>query len=148
MLKGLLAAALAGEAQQVASRARRAALLLGLAAVAIAIGVGFLIGLAYMIAARRFGSLEAAAGFGIGFIAIGLTCVLANSLAARNARKRRKVERGPELRGLAIAAALTALPSLLRSRAALTSLAVPVVGIIALRIFAENRKPPKDGPGF
>lgn len=144
MLRGLLAAALTGEARQAAKRARRAALLLALAAAALAIAVGFLIAAAYMLAARRFGGIEAAIGFGVGFFALGAICILANMIAAEKARQRRKIERGPELRGLAVAAALTALPSLLRSRATLPLLVVPAIGLIALKIFSENRKPRMD----
>jgi hypothetical protein len=143
MLRGLLGAALTGEALQIAGRARRAAILLAFAGVMLAIGIGFLIGAGYILAARQFGNLEAATGFGAAFVVIGLACLLANRIAADRARRRRQAERGPELRGIAVAAALAALPSLLRHpRAVLSSLALPAAGLIALRIVAENRPRP------
>ncbi len=142
MFRGLLGAALAGEFQQVTDRARRAALLLSIAAVAIAVGVGFLIGACYLLAARQFGNLEASIGFGVAFIVIGLLCLLANRLAARHARQKRKLERGPELRGLAIAGALAALPTLLRHpKALLPVVALPALGLVAMKIADENRSP-------
>lgn len=145
MLRTLLTALISGEVAALARSARRAAILYALAAIAFAAAFGFLVGALFVFVSERFGAIATAIGFATGFIIVGVSCLVANGLRARAARHRRQAEREPELRGLAIAAALAALPSLLSSRKALAGLAVPLLGLLALKIHDENRK--KDGDG-
>jgi hypothetical protein len=144
MLRGLIAMVLSGEARRFAGRARSAALLYLLAFLAFAIGAGFLVGACFVLAAERFGTVNAAVAFGLGFGAAGLASLIVNALMARAWRRRREREKASEWQALAMTAALALLPSLVRSRAGKAGLILPVLGLIALRILDENRKPDKD----
>ena len=75
-LASLLVSFVTGEAGTIAKQVRGAAIAYGLALLGALVGMCFLVLAAYLWAARRFGSIEAALGFGIGIGA-------ASTLAAR-----------------------------------------------------------------
>src|SRR5690606_19268187 len=122
MLKPLIGAFLAGESRQLAARAKMAAICSGLAALCLLAVAGFLISAGFMLVAARIGSLEAALLFGAGFLAIALILIIANAVARRIAQRRRRLERASEWQPLAIAAAVTLLPGLARSKVGLAAL--------------------------
>jgi hypothetical protein len=127
-------------------RARRAAVAYLLAGLIGLCGIGFLIGAAYMWCARRYGGIEAALAFGGGFIVIAILILVAHRLMA-GARARRTAERrGADLKAVGIAAAIAALPTLLRGRAGPGALLLPILGLAAYLIYRENTKPGPDEP--
>ena len=139
MLASLIAAFVSGEAMDVARRAKWAAIAYLLAAILCLCGLGFLIGAAYIAAARRFGSIEAAIGFGIAFLVMAALVLAIRAIAA--SLRRRPSRRTIDLATIAGAGAVSALPLLLRSRAGIIS---PLIALAAYAIYRENRKKKSD----
>ena len=138
MLASLISGFASSEAAQAFRRLKFMAVAYLIAGLAVLTGLGFLIGAGYIAASRRFGPMEAAIGFGIGFIVLaGLVVLVFNMIAnARERRERRR--RASDMKSIGIAAAIAAAPVVLRNRAALGMLAVPALGLLAYRIFKEN----------
>ncbi len=144
MLKSLIGTLIAGEAKQLTRRAKGAVILYALAIVALAVGAGFLIGAGYIAAAARYDALNAAIGFGVGFIVLAMIFLVVNSVQARAWRRKREEERSGELKTLAATAVIAALPGLLKSRAGLAGILIPIAGLVALKIIDENRDEEED----
>jgi protein-S-isoprenylcysteine O-methyltransferase Ste14 len=140
MLASLIAAFASGEAMDAVRRAKVTAIAYLAAAVFGLCGAGFLIGAAYIVAARRFGTVEAAVGFGVCFLLIAIIILAVRSLAARS-RARRARRRGADLATIAGVAAVSVLPALLKSRAGIIA---PIVALAAYAIYRENQKKPDD----
>jgi undecaprenyl pyrophosphate phosphatase UppP len=141
MLASLLASLASGETLQAIRRARRTAIVYLFAGVAGLIGVGFLIGALYIFLSERYGRLETAIGFGIGFIVFALLILLVHRLTAASRARRLAARRKSDLTAMGIAAALAALPALTRSRAGLGALLAPALAVVAYAIYRENSKP-------
>lgn len=137
MLASLITAFISGEAVDIARRARTTFIIYVLASILAVTGIGFLVGAGYIAAAERYGSLAAAIGFGLGFLAVAII-VLASRSVVLSARRRREKRRSLDLAAIAGAAAITALPVLLRSKAGLIA---PLIAVAAYMIYRENRKP-------
>ena len=134
MLASLIAAFASGEAMKVVHRAKVTAIAYALAGLCGFCGLGFLIGAGYIAASRRYGSLEAAISFGVGFIVIALLILAIRAIAARS-RARRARRRGIDLAAIAGVAAMSVLPTLLKSRAGIIA---PIVALAAYAIYREN----------
>ena len=144
MLASLLASLASGETVVAIRRARRAAIVYVLAGMAGLCGVGFLIGALYIWLSEKYGPLETAIGFGVGFIVIAGLILLIHRLTAGSRARRVAERRKSDLTAVGIAAAIAALPGLTRSRAGLGALLAPALAVVAYAIYRENRKP---GPG-
>lgn len=141
----LLLSLITGEASAVAKRARRSVVEYAIVAVAALLGFGFLLLAGYIYAARRYGELEAALGFGGGFLVVAIAVLIIHRVAAR-ARARRARERASrEALAIAGALALTTLPSLLSKRGLVAGMAIPLVSAIAYAIYRENSGEDDDG---
>ena len=134
MLASLIAAFASGEAMNLVHRAKVATIAYALAALCGLCGLGFLVGAGYIVASRRYGSLEAAIGFGIGFIVLALFILAIRAIAARS-RARRARRRGVDLAAIAGVAAMSVLPTLLKSRAGIIA---PIVALAAYALYREN----------
>lgn len=137
MLASLITAFVSGEAMDIARRARTTLVVYVVVAMLALTGIGFLVGAGYIAAAQRYGSLEAAIGFGLGFLAAAIIVLTARSVAS-STRRRRDKRRSIDLATIAGAAAVTALPVLLRSKAVMVA---PLIAAVAYMIYRENRKP-------
>jgi undecaprenyl pyrophosphate phosphatase UppP len=144
MLASLIASLASGETVVAIRRARRAAIVYLLAGTAGIIGVGFLIGALYIWLSELYGRLETALGFGVGFIVLALLIVLVHRLTAGSRAKRAAERRRSDLTAMGVAAALAALPGLMRSRAGLGTLVAPALAVVAYAIYRENSKPKPD----
>lgn len=147
MLPSLIMSIVSGEAADAAARARRAAIVYGIAAVLMLIGLGFLVGAGYIVSARRLGNLEATLAFAAGFVVVALVLIVSQRIWSK-ARARRIVERRKrEVTGLASAAALALLPTLLSKKSTVSVLALPIIGAIAYAVWRENAGSDTDGAG-
>lgn len=146
MLASLIAAFASGETMRSLRQARKAALAYALAGVAVLCGLGFLIAAAYIWAAHRYGDIEAALGFGAGFFLLAGIVLLVHKLAARSRKRAASRLRTSELTTITTAAALAALPVLMRSKGGLGAMLVPVAAIVAYAIYRENRPSGGDDP--
>jgi undecaprenyl pyrophosphate phosphatase UppP len=144
MLASLIASLASGETVVAIRRARRAAIVYLLAGTAGIIGVGFLIGALYIWLSELYGRLETALGFGVGFIVLALLILLVHRLTAGSRAKRAAERRRSDLTAMGVAAALAALPGLMRSRAGLGTLLAPALAVVAYAIYRENSKPKPD----
>jgi undecaprenyl pyrophosphate phosphatase UppP len=144
MLASLIATLASGETVVAIRRARRAAIVYLLAGTAGVIGVGFLIGALYIWLSELYGRLETALGFGVGFIVLALLILLVHRLTAGSRAKRAAERRRSDLTAMGVAAALAALPGLMRSRAGLGTLLAPALAVVAYAIYRENSKPKPD----
>jgi predicted membrane channel-forming protein YqfA (hemolysin III family) len=142
MLASLIAAFASGEAMNAVHRAKVTAIAYLLAAIAGLCGLGFLVGAAYIVAARKFGDVEAAISFGVGLLLITLLILAVRSIAARS-RARRARRRGVDLATIAGVAAVSMLPALLKSRAGIIA---PIVALAAYAIYRENQNNKPDDP--
>lgn len=140
MLASIIRSLASGELSDVFGRMRRAAFVYVLAAAAVLCGLGFLLGAGFMLAERRFGPIAAATGFGVGFIVLALLVLAIHAgVEARARARRRKKARAAELSGILGAAAMAALPSLLRSRLGVLEALAPFAAILAYEVYKENR---------
>jgi undecaprenyl pyrophosphate phosphatase UppP len=148
MLASLIASLASGETVVAIRRARRAAIVYLGAGTAGLCGVGFLIGALYIWISERYGRLETALGFGVGFIVLALLILLIHRLTAGSRARRATERRKSDLAAMGIAAALAALPGLMRSRVGLGALLAPALAVVAYAIYRENSrpKPDRDGP--
>lgn len=149
MLASLIASFASGETVVALRRARQAAIAYVLAAMASLCGIGFLIGAGYIWTARRYGSLEASLVFGIGFLLLAGIVLVIHRLAMDRRRRREIRRRNKDMTNIAIASAIAAVPTLLRSKAGLGTLVAPALAAAAYAIYRENsgkpRRPPQDG---
>lgn len=137
MLARLIATVLTGEIAFTAGQMRRRAIMIALAALMVAFGLCFLVGAAYLAAAARYGTVEAALLFGVGFLVIGMVFLIWDKLATRVDRRHAAERRASETKVLAGAAALAVLPSLI-SRGGIAALAIPAVLAAAYAVYREN----------
>jgi undecaprenyl pyrophosphate phosphatase UppP len=144
MLASLIASLASGETRVAMRRARRAAITYVLAGMAGLVGVGFLIGALYIWLSERYGRLETAIGFGVGFIVLAALILLVHRLTAASRARRAAERRKADLTAMGVAAALAALPGLMRSRAGLGALLAPALAVVAYAIYRENSKPESD----
>ena len=144
MLASLIGAFISGEAMNVARRAKAAAIAYLLAAILVLIGLGFLIVAGYIAAARHFGSITAAIGFGVGFLLLAGIVLGAHAIIA-SARRRQKNRRGIDLAAIAGAAAVSGLP-LLFKRGGIAGVMAPLLALLAYAVYRENRSAPPDDP--
>lgn len=146
MLASLIASIATSEAGLAVRRTRRAATAYLAAAVFGICGIGFLVGAAYVWAARRYGHVEAALGFGIGFLVLSGLILLVHKLAGQARARKARRQRKADMATLGTAAAMALVPTLLRSKGGIGALLGPVVALAAYQIYRENRKP-DDGDG-
>jgi hypothetical protein len=145
-LGSLIAGLASGETAAIVRRARWAALVYAVAGLAGLCGIGFLIGACYIWTSRHYGSLHAAFGFGIGFLALAGLVVLIFRLSARLRARKRAKQRRSDMTAIGVTAALAVLPSLLRGKRGIGLLVAPAVALAAYAIYRENNEPDRDGP--
>ena len=138
MLASLLTAFASNEALHAARQARRAAIAYLAAALAALAGLGFLVGAAYVHAAERYGTVNAALAFAGGFFLLALLIVLIHKIASGTRARAIARQRPVELKTIGAAAALTVLPMLLRSKGGLATLFGPAVAMALYAIYREN----------
>jgi len=143
-LASLISALASGEAIAAMRRARTAAIVYGLAAVAALCGLGFLLGAAYIWAADRYGSMAACLGFAAGFLVIAGLILIIHQLAAGTRARRRARRRNADLKALGITAALAVLPALLKGKGGKGIILGPMIALAAYAIYRENVKPDRD----
>jgi len=146
MIAALLGSLASGEIALALRRAKLAIIFYGFIAIFLLCGIGFLIGAGYIYAADRYGSLNAALGFGGGFIALALVVWVVFKLSAPRRERRRAAVRKSEISALAAASGIAVASNLLRSRAGIGLLATPLIGYFAYQIIKENtsKLPPDD----
>lgn len=137
MLATLLAAFASAETGAVANRIRRSVRDYALAAIAAVIGLGFLLGAAFVAVADRYGGMPTAIGFGIGFLLLAGMILAYHRISARIREKRAMQRRSVEMKSIAGAAAVTALPLLARAFGA-KGLLLPFVALAALAVLREQ----------
>ena len=149
LLASLLSGFASGETVAAIRRARTAAIVYTLAALAAFCGLGFLVGAAYIWAAARYGSFAAALGFGVGFLVIAGLVLLVHRLTSGARARREARRRSADMKALGITAALAVLPTLLKGKGGLGVLLGPAVALAAYAIYRENVKPddPDAGEG-
>ena len=145
-LASLISALATGEAIAAMRRARTAAIVYGLAAVAALCGLGFLLGAAYIWTADRYGPMAACLGFAAGFLVIAGLILIIHQLAAGKRARRRARRRNADLKALGITAALAVLPALLKGKGGKGVILGPMIALAAYAIYRENVKPGADDP--
>lgn len=144
MLASLIANLASGEAAVALRRARYATIAYILAAVFGMLGLAFLISAGFVWTARRFGHIEAALGFGVGFLAVAGLVLVTHKFAARSRAREHKRKRSSDMAAMGVATALAVLPTLLRSKGGLAAVLGPVLAIAAYAIYRENVPPGED----
>ncbi len=122
-------------------RARRAAVAYLLAGLVGLVGLGFLVGAAFIWASRRWGGIEAALGFAGVFLLIAVLILIVHKLTAGMRRRRAADLRKSEMTTIGVATALAVLPTLLKGRAGIGVLAAPAIALAAYAIYRENAGP-------
>lgn len=145
MLARLLASFAAGEMSGAVKRLRISAAAFMVAALLALFGTGFLVFAAFILAADKWGAVNAALGFGVAFLAMAgivlLVLKIWTSAQARRARRRRVSDAGL----LAGTAALTLLPSLLARSGKIGGIALPILAAVGYAIYRENTRPADEG---
>lgn len=141
MLRSLIAAFISGEASNMARRARRAIVAYLMAGLAGLVGLGFLVAAGYLVVAERFGSVEAAVGFGVGFLLVAGLIVGIYGLSSRRRKRKAADRRSLDIASIVAAAVVSLLPSLVRGRAGVAAVVWPVLAVLAYAIYRENTAP-------
>ena len=144
MLASLISGLASGETVAAIRRARTAAIVYGVAALAALCGLGFLVAAAYIWTAGRYGPMAASLGFGGGFLVIAGLVLLVYRLASGGRARRRAQRRDADLKAIGITAALAVLPTLLKGKSGLGVILGPAVALAAYAIYRENVKPGAD----
>lgn len=144
MLASLIAGFASGETAAIIKRARLAAIFYSLAALAGLCAIGFFVGAGYIWSARHYGDVEAALGFGIGFLVLAGLLVLALWLSVGARKRRRAMRRKADMTAIGVSTALALLPTLLRDKGGRGLLLAPAIALAAYAIYRENAGP-KDG---
>jgi hypothetical protein len=144
MLASLISGFASGETVAAIRRARTAAFVYAVAALAALCGLGFLVGAAYIWTASRYGSMAASLGFGAGFLVVAGLILLIYQLASGARARRRAKRRDADLKAIGITVALAVLPTLLKGKGGLGVILGPVVALAAYAIYRENVKPGAD----
>ncbi len=144
MLRSMVMALIAGQAKELTRRVRSAALLNLLAVIFATVGAGFLVGAGFIVAANRYGTLESAIGFAIGFLAVAALLFAVNAIQSRAWKRRQEQMQANEMKTLAATALIAALPGLLKSKSGLAGILLPIAGLVALKIYDENRDRTED----
>ncbi|TPK78291.1 hypothetical protein FJ527_07335 [Mesorhizobium sp. B2-4-18] len=148
LLASLLSGFASGETVAAIRRARTAAIVYMLAALAVFCGIGFLVGAAYIWASARYGSLAAALGFGVGFLVIAGLVLLTHRLMSGTRMRREARRRKTDMKAIGITAALAVLPALLKGglkgKGGLGVILGPAVALAAYAIYRENVKSDTD----
>lgn len=140
MLATLLSSVLAGEAGTFTRRAKIAAIFYGLIGLLVSLGLFFGLIAGYIATAARFGPVEAAIGFCVGFLGIAVVLYLAYRIYTAREKKKAQARRAADFSSAGIAAALALAPTLMRGNM-LLKLGVPTVAVLGYFIFKENAKP-------
>jgi len=146
LLATLVASVVSGEATDAMARARRAAVAYVLAGLLALCGVGFLIGAGYMALADEVGSIFAALWFAGGFFVLALIILLVQRIGARARARNMAKRRSSDMKAVASAAALAALPTLLAGRGKVALLVLPALAAFAYGIWRENAPRDRDEP--
>jgi len=147
MLGPLIAAVASGEFFGAIRRARGAALAYVFAGIFGITGVAFLVGAGFVIASRRWGTVEAAIGFGLSFLLIAVLVLAFHSLSRRWRANRVSKQRSVDVATIAGAAAVSLLPVLMRSKGGLGGIVGPLIAVAAYAIYRENKaRKPDDDP--
>lgn len=144
MLASLISGLASGEIAAAVRRARTAAIVYALAALAALCGLGFLVGASYVWVAGRYGPMAACIGFGVGFLVIAGLLLLIHQLSAGARNRRRAQRRNADMKAIGITAALAVLPILLKGRGGLGTILGPAIALAAYAIYRENVKPDAD----
>lgn len=145
-LASLLAGLASGETAAALRRAKLAAIVYLVAAAAALVGAGFLVGALYIWTARRYGPIEAAAGFGVGFLVIAGLVLLVFRLSSGSRARQRERRRKADVTALGLTAALALLPALARGKGGLGVILGPAAALVAYAIYRENVKSGPDDP--
>ncbi len=145
MLASLIAGLASGETAAALRRAKTAAVVYLLAALAGGVGTGFLLAAAFIWAERRYGPIEAALGFGIGFLVVAGLIVLVYRLTAGSRARQQAKRRKADLTALGVTAAAALLPTLVRAKPGPGLVLGPLAALVAYAIYRENTRAPADG---
>jgi hypothetical protein len=146
MLASLVSGFASGETVAAIRRARTAAIVYALAALAGLCGLGFLVAAAYIWAADRYGAMAAALGFGAGFLVIAGLIVLIHQISVGSRSRRMARRRNADMTAIGITAALAVLPTLFKGKGGLGVVLGPAAALVAYAIYRENVKPRSDDP--
>lgn len=140
----LLTLLLAGEASDMKRRLRAALISYMLGAFAVLMALVFFIVAAYIAAAFRWGAVQAAVGFAIGFLLLGLVVLGAYKIAVEARRREQQRRRAANATMAASASAVTMLPAVLGKKGIGANVALLVLaglgGYAAYRQFEQRRK--------
>jgi len=144
-LASLIAGLASGETAAALRRAKLAAMAYLAAGALALVGAGFLAGALYVWTARRYGTIEAALGFGFGFLVAAGLVVLVFRVSAGSRARRRERRRKADVTALGLTAALAVLPTLARGKSGLGLILGPAAALAAYAIYRENVRPgPRD----
>lgn len=140
----LLTLLFAGEASDMKQRLRTALISYMLGAFAVLMALVFFIVAAYIAAAFRWGAVQAAVGFAIGFLLLGLVVLGAYKIAVEARKREQQRRRAANATMAASASAMTMLPALLGKKGIGANVALLVLagvgGYAAYRQFEQRRK--------
>jgi chromate transport protein ChrA len=144
MLASLIAGLATGETVAALRRTRTAAVVYLFAAVAGVVGLSFFLAAAFMWAERRYGAIEAALGFGAGFVVLALLVLAVFRLTSGSRARKQARRRRTDLTALGATAALGLLPTLARGKPGPGLILWPLATLAAYAIYRENAGPSKD----
>jgi hypothetical protein len=143
MLRSVLLAIAGANLRRKVDQLRRAALFYTLAGAAFVLGLVFLLIAAYIFFAERYGALPAALGFAGGLIVLALLILAIHSLGgSRPSPRLEKEERADQMKAMATAVAIGAVPAIIRSTGIVGALVLPAIAVVGYAIYKENKAPP------
>lgn len=142
MLARLFATLATGEAGLIKQRVKTAAIAYAVALVAGVLAVVFLLVAGYLAAAVRWGAIDAAFWFGIGFTVLTALILIVYKIVAAAQRRAQRRKRAADASAMAGASAMAMLPAIVGKKGGTT---VVLLGLAALAGYAAYRE--FDRPG-
>lgn len=144
-LLALIGTIASGEASDAIARARRAAMVYGLAAIFLTLGLVFLLIAAFIALAREIGTLDTSLWFGGGFVVVALVIILIHRVVSKARTRRLARQRQAEIKSIVSTAAITLIPMLLASRTGSIAVLGPLAAALGYGVWKENaRRTPSD----
>jgi len=138
MLATLIASMASGEIMDSIRRAKSAVVAYLMAAIAILVGVGFLIAAAFSWIADTYGTVYTALGFGGVFILLAIIIIVAHRMGERSQKRLAMQRRSHDFKAMAQTAAMVVVPALI-ARGGVGGIAAPLLALLGYGIYRENR---------
>ncbi|WP_265515727.1 hypothetical protein [Nitratireductor luteus] len=140
MFARLIALLATGEATLIKRRLKSGLVAYSILALTALLALVFLLLAAYLAATARWGAINAALWFGIGFLVLSLAVFIAYKIVARAQRRAQQRKRVSDTGMLVGATAVAMLPAILGKRSGAIGILLTLAGVAGYAAYRENER--------